>query len=93
LTLSGLGALPWLFMAPISMLRLNFGFVGTLLCFLLSLGIWLWVVFMFAAALTQTYRMSAEKVVIVLAAPFAMFLVFAGWAIGFMLNLRQLLGS
>lgn len=93
LTLSGLATLPWLFMAPVSLLRASLGFYGSLLCLVLSLGIWLWTVFLFAVALTQTYRMSAEKVVIVLAAPFAMFLVFAGWAIGFLLNLRQLFGS
>jgi hypothetical protein len=93
MTLSGLGTLPWLFMAPISTLRTDFGFYGALLCFALSLLIWLWVIFLFAMALTQTYRMTAEKVVIVLAAPFAMFLVFAGWGLGFLLNLRQLLGG
>jgi hypothetical protein len=93
LTLSGLATLPWLFMASISVLRASFGVYGSLLCFLLSLGVWLWAVFLFAVSLTQTYRMSAEKVVIVLAAPFAMFLVFAGWAIGFLLNLRQLMGA
>jgi hypothetical protein len=114
LTLSGLAALPWIFMAPISLLKSSLGDVSSalfglnetglavsgamdmmaaaLFC-LLSMGIWLWTVLLLVTAVSETYRLSADKVVIVIAAPFAMFLVALGWLVGFVMNIRQLLSS
>jgi len=111
--LSGLASLPWIFMAPATLLKSGLGDLSsaifgmdeaglalsnaadigaTALFCLIGMGIWLWTVLLLVTAVTESYRLSAEKVVIVIAAPFAMFLVALGWTVGFILNLRQVLG-
>lgn len=90
LTLSGLATLPWIFMGPVAMLKIGLGPVGLILFVLLALGVWLWSVLLFALALAETYQMTPERVMIVLAAPFAMFVVLLSWMCGFIDNIRQL---
>ncbi len=90
LTLSGLATLPWIFVGPISLLKIGVGGVGLAFSALFGLLIWLWSVILFALALVATYNMSAERVIIVLAAPFAMSLIWFGWITGFMVNIIQL---
>lgn len=91
LTLSGLATLPWIMLGPISLMKVSLGNVGVAICILLALLVWLWTVLLFALALTQTYRMSADRVLIVLAAPFTMMLIFIGWIAGFVDNIRLLM--
>lgn len=90
LTLSGLATLPWVLMGPVSLLKVGLGGIGMALCIIGALMIWLWTVLLFALAITETYRMTAERVLIVLAAPFAMFLVLMAWIVGFVDNIRQM---
>ena len=89
LTLSGLATLPWVLMGPVSMLNVGLGPVGGLCFMLLALGIWLWSVILFALALAETYGMTPDRVLIILAAPFAMSLVLLSWLFGFIENIRQ----
>lgn len=114
LTLSGLASLPWIFMAPVGLVKSDLGeistallgrdemglavswavdMIGVALFCLLGMGIWLWTVLLLVTAVTESYRLSADKVIIVITAPFAMFLVSLGWVIGFILNLRQMFSS
>jgi hypothetical protein len=90
LTLSGLATLPWIFMGPVSMLKIGLGPLGALLFVLLGLLIWLWSVLLFALALAETYEMSPDRVLVILAAPFAMSLVLLSWLLGFIDNVRLL---
>ena len=90
LTLSGLATLPWVLMGPITMLKVGLGSFGVIIFVLLALGVWLWSVLLFALALAETYGMTPERVLIILAAPFAMSLVLLGWMFGFIDNIRQL---
>jgi len=90
LTLSGLATLPWIFMGPVSMLKVGLGPLGALLFVILGLLIWLWSVLLFALALAETYEMSPDRVLVVLAAPFAMSLVLLSWLLGFIDNVRLL---
>ena len=90
LTLSGLATLPWILMGPICLLKVGLGGPGLVLSVLLALVVWLWSILLFALAVTQTYRMTAERVLIVLAAPFAMSMVLLAWIVGFVENIRQL---
>lgn len=89
LTLSGLATLPWVLMGPVSMLNVGLGPLGGLLFMLLALGVWLWSVILFALALAETYGMTPDRVLIILAAPFAMSLVLLCWLLGFIDNIRQ----
>jgi len=88
--LSGLATLPWLFMAPASLLKVGIGAIGVILCAVLGLCIWLWSVLLFAQALVVTYSMTAERVMILLAMPFVMTLIFCGWIFGFFNNIGNL---
>jgi hypothetical protein len=90
LTLSGLATLPWIFMGPVAMLKMGLGPVGLILFVVMALLVWLWSVLLFALALSETYQMTPERVMIVLAAPFAMFVVLLSWMCGFIDNIRQL---
>ncbi len=90
LILSGLATLPWVLMAPVSLLKVGLGGVGMALSILGALLIWLWSVLLFALALMVTYRMTIERVLIVLAAPFVALLILLGWIVGFTDNIRQL---
>ncbi|MCE3235455.1 MAG: hypothetical protein K0Q50_1635 [Vampirovibrio sp.] len=90
LTLSGLATLPWVLMGPVSLLKIGLGGIGVALCIIGALLIWMWTVLLFALAITETYRMTVERVLIVLAAPFAMFLVLVSWIAGFVENVRQM---
>ncbi len=90
LTLSGLATLPWILMGPICLLKVGLGGPGLVLSVLFALVVWLWSILLFALAITVTYRMTAERVLIVLAAPFAMSMVLFAWMVGFVENIRQL---
>jgi hypothetical protein len=91
LVLSGLSTLPWLLMAPISLLKAGLGLLGVILCAVFGLSVWLWAVLLFALAIVITYEMTADRVMIVLAAPFAMTLIFFGWVFGFLGNIVNLI--
>lgn len=90
LVLSGLATLPWIFMAPISLFKIGIGVTGLVLCALLGLVVWLWTIVLFGLAIMATYKMTAERVLIVLAMPFAMILVFAGWIVSIVRNIAHL---
>lgn len=90
LCLSALATLPWLLAAPAALLKMGIGALGVAFSALLGLGIWLWTVLLFALAIHVTYRMSAERVMIVLVMPFVMLLVFLFWVGGFFSTIRYL---
>jgi hypothetical protein len=89
-TLSGLATLPWVLMGPVSMLKVGLGPFGVIIFVLLALLVWLWSVLLFALALAETYDMTPDRVIVVLATPFAMSLVLLGWLFGFVEQVRQL---
>lgn len=90
LTLSGLAALPWLLMGAVCVLKFGIGPVGSALSIIGTLLIWLWSVLLFGLALMHTYRMTAERAMILLATPFAAQFILLGWILGFAGNIRQL---
>ncbi|MBX2860058.1 MAG: YIP1 family protein [Vampirovibrio sp.] len=91
LTLSALSTLPWFFMGPLALLKIGLGGFGITLNVLAGLGIWLWSVVLFALALGVTYKLSAERVIIVLLMPFPFFSITLAWITGFFINVGQLL--
>ena len=90
LSLSALATLPWIFNGPLTLVKYSMGFPGTLLGVLGGLAVWLWSVVLFSLAIGITYRMTLERVLIVLALPFALSSVFLFWSLGFITNIRQL---
>lgn len=90
LTLSGLAALPWLLLGPISLIKFGLGPVGMGLAIVCALVVWLWSVYLFGMALMMTYRMTMERMMIVLSTPFVALLFLLGWLLGFVDNIRLL---
>lgn len=90
LTLTGLATLPWLLLGPISLVKFGLGPVGAGLAILCAMVIWLWSVYLFGMALIMTYRMTIERMLIVLATPFVTQLFLLGWILGFLDNIRLL---
>lgn len=90
LTLSGFATLPWLLMGSTSLFKIGLGPFGVALSVIGALLIWLWSVLLFALALMVTYRMTLERVMLVLAAPFVTMIILLAWIIGFIDNVRQL---
>lgn len=91
LTLSALASLPWIFMGPIALLYQNLGGLSGFLAVLAGLLVWIWSVFLFALAVTMTYRLTAEKTMVILAMPLLMTLIFLAWTTGFVVNILRLL--
>lgn len=90
LTLSGLSALPWLFSAPIAIAKHNFGDMGHFLALIAILAIWLWSITLFGWAFGATYKVTADRILILLLMPFAFSIITFIWFIDFIANLFQL---
>ncbi len=90
LCLTGLATLPWVLMGPVTLFKLGLGALGVAISVIAGLLVWLWTVLLFALAITVTYRMTADRVLIVLMAPLVMMLVFLTWVGGFISNIIHL---
>lgn len=90
LVLSAMATLPWLLMAPISLLKVGIGSIGVVFSVIFGFIIWLWTVVLFALAIKVTYQMTVDRVLIVLILPFVMSAILLGWVIGFFVNIFQL---
>lgn len=90
LTLSGYATLPWVFLGPVVLLKTGLGGFGTFIGVVAGLSIWLWSVVLFALALGHTYRLTADRVIVLLAMPFVMGLLCLSWFIGFAVNIQHL---
>ncbi len=90
LTLSGLSALPWLFSAPVAVAKHSLGEAGHFLALIAALGIWLWSVTLFGWAFGATYKIPADRILMLLLMPFAFSAITFIWFIDFFSNLFQL---
>lgn len=91
LALSALSTLPWVLMGPLSLLKIGLGGFGDFVGIAAGLLLWLWSVFLFALAIGVTYRLSMERVLIVLVMPFLFSMVAFAWVVGFFVRVSQLL--
>ncbi|MBK8189439.1 MAG: YIP1 family protein [Vampirovibrionales bacterium] len=91
LILSALSTLPWWLMGPLVLLKNGLGAVGDSVGVLAGLFIWLWSALLFCLAVGVAFRLSLERTLVVLAAPFAFAGVALCWALGFISRLSQLL--
>lgn len=93
LILSAYATLPWLFMCPLTLIKLSLGLSGELATIIIGLMIWLWSVLLFALALKKSYALSGDQVIIILLLPMILSFVSFAWTIGFFMNLIQLMPS
>jgi len=90
LTLSGLSALPWLFAAPLALAKHSLGDIGHILALGATLFIWVWSVALFGWAFGATYKVPADRILILLLMPFSFTALTVIWLIDFVSNLFQL---
>lgn len=91
LILSALSTLPWWLMGPLVLIKTGLGAIGGTLGLMAGLLIWLWSALLFCLAVGMAFRLSLERTLVVLAAPFAFAGVALCWAFGFISRLSQLL--
>lgn len=91
LALSGFATTPWLLMGPISLFKAGLGGWSLGLFILGALLIWLWSILLFGLAFMATYRMTVERVLIVLFMPLVASVIFLSWVFGFLDNVSQLM--
>jgi hypothetical protein len=87
LTLSALATLPWIFLGPIILLKHTAGILGSIVGAFGVLVIWLWTVVLFAMAVSITYRLTVDRLILFLILPLMMGLVYCAWFVGFIANL------
>jgi hypothetical protein len=79
LTLTGFTSLPGLLTPALVLLKVGLGVFGKLAFIIGGLGLWGWGLFLLGLALGATYRLSVERVLILLLVPHLMALVSWGW--------------
>lgn len=90
LTLSAYATTPWIFLLPLSLFKSSLGLAGAFMGIFGGLLVWFWSVVLFGMAVGITYRLSTEKILIVVLMPFIMTTVFFFWIAGFFSNIIQL---
>lgn len=86
LYLSSFSAIPWIFLAPLELLK-GFGDIGYFLGTILELIIYLWTIFLYCKALQTAYDLKFSRSIMLIFLPFlASFFAFF-WIIGFFTKL------
>ena len=87
--LAGYAVLPWIFVPILKLLPLLFGLLGQGMAVVGVMGLALWTSVLFVAGLKLTFNISGERLVALVALPFLMMLVGAGWLSGVLTSLVQ----
>jgi Yip1 domain len=78
LTLTGYATLPWLFLAPLFLLRNSIGVFGELIHLTGMMALWIWTAVLFLLALQKTYHLSMDRVLLMALVP--ILAATLGWA-------------
>jgi len=89
LCLTAFALLPWIFIAPASLLKTGGIFFKTF-SILLSLTCWLWSSLLTAFAVIKTYDISPQKIIIMAIIPLCGFVICYFWIYGFFKTLIQI---
>ncbi len=90
LTLSAFALSPWVFLAPLTLLKSG-GIFGAIFGVILGLLVWLWVVILIFTVIAKTYEFSFGRVLSILIIPFFGGIIAFHWFIGFFSTLIQIL--
>jgi hypothetical protein len=91
LVLTGFATLPWIFQAPLALLKAGLGTMGVLIALGSGLAMWAWSVLLFALALSVTFRLPLDRLLILLGMPFLLNMVGFAWFTGFISKVQTLL--
>jgi len=89
LCLTAFALLPWVFIAPVSLLKTGGMFLKTL-AILISLVCWLWSSLLTAFAVIKTYEISPQKIIILSIIPLCGMVICYFWIYGFFKTLIQI---
>jgi len=90
LMLSAFALLPWIFLAPVELLKTGSGFEN-FIAVIFGLAIWLWTTVLMFTAVIKTYNLSFSRTLAFFAVPFAGFVLAFNWIIGFFATLGNIL--
>lgn len=90
LVLSAFALIPWIFIAPINLLKTG-GFIGIFFAILLGLFVWLWVSILYFVSILKVYELNLGRGLLLIALPFLAGIINFHWLVGFWTTLFQLL--
>jgi len=90
LCLSAFALLPWIFLAPASLLKTG-GILFQTLGILIGLASWLWSTLLTAYAIMKTYEISSQRVITFILIPFLGGFLSFYWFVGFFTTLFQII--
>ncbi len=82
LCLSAFATTPWIFLAPLNILK-SVGGIGYLFSVLLELFLYFWIIFLFVKALQVAYNLQFSRVIMLIFLPFVGSFFALAWTIGF----------
>lgn len=82
LVLTGYALIPWLFLAPIEILK-SATLIGNFFAIIFGLIVWVWVITLMFKAVSKTYDISLNRVMLILLIPFIATVINFSWLYGF----------
>jgi hypothetical protein len=87
LSLTALAFVPWIFLAPLKLLKsTNFSSLAVVLI----LGIWIWSVVLQILAISESYGITRKKAIIVMFIPFIASILYWIWTVDFFVKIFQI---
>ena len=91
LTLMAYSFIPWIFLAPLKLLK-SFSEFTEVISMILLLGVWLWTIALQMLAISETYEIPRKNAIIILFLPFIGTILYFIWLADFCMKLAQLSG-
>lgn len=91
LTLMAFSFIPWMFLAPLKLLK-NFSELTSVVAMVLLLGVWMWTIALQMLAISETYDIPRKNAIIILFIPFIGTILYFIWVADFFMKLIQLSG-
>ncbi|MCR4881917.1 MAG: YIP1 family protein [bacterium] len=91
LTLMAFSFIPWMFLAPLKLLK-NFSELTSVIAIILLLGVWMWTIALQMLAISETYEIPRKNAIIILLIPFIGTILYFIWVADFFMKLFQLSG-
>ncbi|MDD3594534.1 MAG: YIP1 family protein [Candidatus Gastranaerophilales bacterium] len=89
LTLSALATVPWLFLAPLKLLK-AFSPLSSEIAVFFILIVWVWTVVLQVVAISRAYDIPSKNAIGIIIIPFLGFVVYTVWIFDFFLKIAQI---
>lgn len=89
LTLSALSTVPWLFLAPLKLLK-AFSPVSSEIAVFFILIVWIWTIVLQVLAISRTYDIPSKNAIGIIIIPFLGFIVYTVWIFDFFIKMAQI---